>query len=315
MDGSGVLLSGGVGGARLAVGLAAVRPPGALAVVVNTADDFAPYGLAVSPDVDTVLYTLAGLVNEETGWGIAGDTAEVMTALRGLGDNAWFHLGDRDLATHLVRTGWIAAGVRPTEAARRLSEALGVGSIVLPATDDAVQTVMQTLDGDMAFQEWFVRARCEPPALGLRYEGAAAARPTPEVLSALSGAAWVVIGPSNPYLSIGPMLALPGFMEALSATRAPVVAVTPIIGGRAVKGPAARMLTDMAGEASPTAVAAMYRLFLDGMVIDAMDAGEATRIEDHGIRVHVCDTLMTGSAERARLAAEVLAFAERLSSG
>ncbi len=312
--GGGLLLSGGVGGARLAAGLAAIGPPERLTVVVNTADDFEPYGLRVSPDLDTVLYTLAGVVNEQTGWGVAGDTSAVMGALRDLGDDAWFHLSDRDVATHLVRTGWMTAGARPTEAARRLAEALGVRTRVLPATDAPVRTVIQTARGDMAFQEWFVRARCEPPAIGLRYEGAETARPTPEVLSALHDAAWIVVGPSNPYLSIGPMLALPGFVEALTVAEAPVVAVSPIIGGRAVKGPAGRMLTDMAGEASPTAIAQMYRLFLDGMVIDATDAEESDRIRAMGIEVHVCDTLMSGPPARARLAAEVVAFAERLAS-
>jgi len=307
-----VLLSGGVGGAKLADGLARILPPERLSVVVNTADDFEHYGLAISPDVDTVLYTLAGLANPATGWGIAGDTDRVMAALRALGDPAWFHLGDRDLATHLVRSAALAGGGRPTEVIGRLAAALGVGPRILPMSDDTVRTVVSTSAGDVDFQTWFVRQRCEPPATGLRLEGAGTARPSPEVLRALDAAEVVVLGPSNPYLSIGPILALAPVAERLAGGRAPVVALSPIIAGAAVKGPAARLLADLAGEASSLAVARRYARFLDGLLVDRADGQLAGPIEALGIAVRRTDALMRDAGDRMRLAAEALALAADL---
>lgn len=307
-----VALSGGVGGAKLVDGLAQRLPAAALTVIVNTADDFRRYGLAISPDVDTVLYTLAGLANPATGWGLAGDTDAVMTALRRLGEAAWFHLGDRDLATHLLRSGWLGEGVSPTEVTRRLSRLLGVTVEVLPMSDDPVATAIETAGGAVPFQEWFVRDRCRPPARAVHYTGIARARPAAAVTAALGRAALVVLGPSNPYLSLGPILALPGLREQLQGAPAPVVAVSPIVGGRALKGPAAEMLADLAGGASCLAVARLLRDVVDGLVIDRADAELAPAVGDLGIAVRVADTVMRSPADRCRLAMDVLAFGDSL---
>jgi LPPG:FO 2-phospho-L-lactate transferase len=334
-------LCGGVGGAKLAAGLARCLPAERLTVVANTGDDFRRYGLHVSPDIDTVLYTLAGCASRETGWGIAGDTASVMDAVRELAGavehQPWFHLGDRDLATHLLRTAWIAQGSSLTDVTRRLAKGYGVAADVLPMTDDATYvTFIETADGEMPFQEWFVRRRCEPPALGLRYgrsggsrgragtvagaerrqhdmaaddaPGEAAARPTDDVRRAVDDADVVVICPSNPYLSIGPILSLDGVREQLATLRAPVVAVSPIVGGRAIKGPAARMLRDLAAESSSTAVAGLYRDIVDGIVIDGVDAEQAGAIREMGIDAHVTHTIMTDDDSREQLASETLRF-------
>lgn len=317
-----VALAGGVGGAKLAdglsrvllpahsangeVGLAADRP---LAVVVNTADDFALYGLHISPDVDTVLYTLAGIANPATGWGIAGDTFATLEMLRRYGEDTWFLLGDRDFATHLLRTERLRQGWTPTAVTRALAEALGVRAAVLPMCDEPVATVVLTPDGELAFQEYFVRRRQADEVRGVRFDGIVEARVTPEVRQAIAQAEAIIFCPSNPIVSIGPILAVPGMREALAASRAPKVAVSPIVGGRALKGPADRMLVGLGHEASPVAVAALYRDLLDGMVIDRQDAALAGLVEGLGMRVLVTDTIMEDVAGRERLAREVLAFA------
>ena len=321
-----VLLCGGVGGAKLADGLAHLLAPGALTVIVNTGDDFRRYGLYISPDVDTVLYTLAGWANPATGWGVAGDTDQVVRSLRVLGDDPWFHLGDRDLATHLVRTGALADGATLTQVTARLADALGVGPAVgpgvtvLPMSDDRVQTVIETENGLVPFQEWFVRDRCEPPAKAVHRVGidgihgihgiddGGTARPTESVLAALAAADLVVLGPSNPYLSIGPILALPGIRALLRECRAPVVAVSPIVGGAALKGPAGAMLRDLAGESSSLAVARLYADFLTGIVIDDVDAALAAPIQSLGIAVNVAGIVMADVADRVRVAGETVAF-------
>jgi LPPG:FO 2-phospho-L-lactate transferase len=305
-------LSGGVGGAKLVDGLAHIASGAHITVVVNTADDFRRYGLHVSPDVDTVLYTLAGWANAGTGWGIAGDTDTVLQALRALGDDPWFRLMDRDLATHLYRTQVIADGGTLTEATLELSRALGVEVAVLPMTDDPVATRIRAGNGWIAFQDWYVRQHCEPPAEAIDYVGADGAAPSHRVTAALKGADVLIIGPSNPYLSVLPILSLAGVSELISACRVPVVAVSPIIGGNAVKGPAAEMLTAMAGESSARAVAEVYGGLLDGLVIDSADAGQRAAIQRGGTAVHVADILMRCPADRPRLAGEVLSFAESL---
>jgi LPPG:FO 2-phospho-L-lactate transferase len=307
-----VALCGGVGGAKLAAGLARVVPGRDLAVIVNTADDFRPYGLYVSPDVDTVLYTLAGLANPVTGWGLLDDTANVMTAVRVLGEAPWFHLGDRDLATHLVRTGWLAEGLSFTEVTARLAARLGVSCRILPMSDDPVATVIGTSDGEIAFQEWFARRHCEPPALSVRYEGVAGARATDAVRAVIDEANVIVIAPSNPYLSIGPILALDGVRDAVRRSPAPVVAVSPIVGGRALKGPASQMLTTIAGEATTAAVARLYADILDGLVVDLADALDADEAIVSSTAVLVTDIVMEVDGDRARLARETLDFAHGL---
>lgn len=307
-----VALSGGVGGARLADGLARVLPPDRLTVIVNTGDDFRHYGLYVAPDIDTVLYTLSSRANPSTGWGLAGDSDAVMRALRALGDDAWFHLGDQDLATHLLRSAALADGQTATTITRRLAATLGVGPSILPATDDPLATLIQTDSGELDFQTWFVRQRCQPEASGLRYAGAEAARPTPEVLAALAAADVIVVGPSNPYLSLGPILALPGFRAALRSAAGVKVAVSPLVGGQAVKGPAADMLRRLAGHSGNPQVAEHYADFLQGLVIDRTDAADARALRSLGLTVHATDILIPDRPARQRLATEVLAFAQTL---
>ena len=309
-----VALSGGVGGARLADGLARRLPAERLTIVVNTADDFRRYGLHISPDVDTVLYTLAGRANPATGWGLAGDSDQVMRALIELGDDAWFQLGDRDLATHLARTAALAEGLSLTTFTYRLAAALGVGPAVLPMSDEPVATIITTAEGDRDFQTWFVRQRCQPEAVALRYAGAAAARPTAAVLRALAKAQVVVVGPSNPFLSIGPMLALDGFRVALAASPATKVAVSPVIAGQALKGPATEMLRRLAGGSGALDVARLYAGLLDGFVVDTADAAQVPPIEALGMKVLATDIRIPEPADRARLAAETLAFAGHLAA-
>jgi len=307
-----VELAGGVGGAKLADGLAQLEAVD-LTVVVNTGDDLELHGLSIWPDHDTVAYTLAGLDDEVRGWGLRDESWTVMDRLAGLGDPPWFRLGDRDLATHLWRTDRLRAGTRPTEVALALAEAMGIGSRILPMADEPVRTEVRTDDGWLEFQEYFVHRHQVPEVHEVRFRGIDAARPTPEVLAALDGAEIIVIAPSNPIVSVGPILALPGMVEALAAARArgvPVVAVSGIIGGKALKGPADRMLTSLGRESSALGVATGYRELIDALLIDSVDADEAGAIAALGIRPVVTDTIMGDDAGRARVAAEVIAAAE-----
>lgn len=312
-------LAGGVGGAKLAHGLQAALPdPRRLLTVVNTGDDFEHLGLSVSPDLDTVTYTLSGRANPETGWGVAGETWGFMEALAALGGPDWFRLGDRDLATHVERTRRLRAGESLSRVAAELCARLGAPSRVAPMSDDPVRTVVETAgEGELAFQEYFVRRACEPAVTGLRFDGAAAARPSAAFEAALADPqlAAVVVCPSNPYLSVDPILALPGVREQLARCPAPVVAVSPIVGGRAIKGPAAKIMAELGVEASAAAVAARYRDFLDGFVLDEADRALARAVErDAGVRVLVEATVMRTGEDRARLAAAVLAFGRGLDS-
>jgi LPPG:FO 2-phospho-L-lactate transferase len=307
------LLAGGVGGAKLAYGLAARLGP-QLTVVVNTADDLERHGLVIWPDHDTVLYTLAGLDDRERGWGIRDETWTTIDQLERLGEETWFRLGDRDLATHLVRTERLRRGERPTDVAAALRQALGVDSTILPMTDDEVRTEVLTDDGWLEFQEYFVHRHQQPDVADVRFRGIGAATATPEVESALRAAATVVIAPSNPVVSIGPILALPGILRAISAARGrgvPVVAVSPIVGGRALRGPADRMLVSLGGEASAVEVARRYAELVDVLVIDQADADLAPRVAEVGPAAHVTDTVMVGDDARVRLADEVLGAADR----
>ena len=305
-----VLLVGGVGGAKLAYGLAQVLPPGQLSIVVNTADDFELHGLHISPDVDTVMYTLAGLANPETGWGIGGDTFVAKTALARLGQPDWFLLGDQDLATHVTRTALLRQGHTLTEVTAHLCHQLGVEHPLLPMTDAPVATVVETRDGDLAFQEYFVRRRWQPVVTGLRYQGADQAVPGAAVVEALEKATLIVFGPSNPLLSIDPLLAVPGLRRRIAASPAPRVAVSPIIGGQAVKGPAAKIMSELGMQVSPVGVAAHYGDLLTGILLDEEDRTLRERLEDMGLRVAVRPTLMTTPGEKVALAKALLSWAE-----
>jgi LPPG:FO 2-phospho-L-lactate transferase len=301
-------LAGGVGGAKLAAGLEAALPPRDLSVVVNTADDFDLWGLRVCPDLDTVMYTLAGIANPETGWGMRDETFEALKMLARYGENAWFRLGDKDLATHLLRTARLRAGEPLTGVTADLSRTLGVESSLLPMCDEPVATVLDTPDGPLEFQEYFVRRRQRDEVLGMRLRGIGDARPTDAVLGAIATAELVVFCPSNPVVSIGPILAVPGMRDALMSSRAPKVAVSPIVGGRALKGPADRMLASLGHEVSAAGVARMYEGLVGGMVIDRVDEGEGSRIEALGMRVLATDAIMRDAPGRTRLAREVVEF-------
>lgn len=307
-----VALAGGVGGAKLAHGLQQRLGPGELSVVVNTGDDVERHGLLVCPDHDTVLYTLAGIANRELGWGIQGETWNVMDQLDRLGDETWFRLGDRDIATHLYRHARLRSGARLTEVALELGAALRVPSAILPMTDAPVRTHVLTDAGWLEFQEYFVRERQQPTVRDVRFDGVASARPTPEVEAALEAAELVVVCPSNPIVSIGPILAVPGMLEALGAVRSrgvPIVAVSGIVAGHALKGPADRMLAGLGEEVSALGVARRYRELATIFVLDALDAALAPEVEALALRAIVADTIMADDAGRARLAAAVLALA------
>lgn len=310
-----VALAGGVGGAKLAHGLAR-RDAEGLAVIVNTGDDFRHLGLAVSPDIDTVLYTLAGLANRAQGWGLEGESWAFMDQIRRLGGADWFNLGDRDLALHVLRTVRLAAGERLTDIVASFAARLGIASAVLPMTDSPVPTIVATPGGPLPFQDYFVRLRCDVPVTGFAFEGIAGARPTPEVAAALASPVLeaVILCPSNPYVSIDPILSVPGLRGLVKASGVPVVAVSPIIGGAAIKGPAAKMMRELGHAASARAVAAHYAGFIDGLVIDGADAGEAGAIRGLGMEVLVTDALMRDDDDRLRLARETVAFAADLAA-
>jgi LPPG:FO 2-phospho-L-lactate transferase len=306
-----VELAGGVGGARLADGLQAVVGRD-LTVVVNTGDDLERHGLAIWPDHDTVAYTLAGLDDEERGWGLAGETWTVIDTLAARGEDAWFRLGDRDIATHLVRTERLGRGERPTEVARALGASLGVAATVLPMTDDEVRTEVRTPEGWLEFQEYFVHRGQQPEVLEVRFRGIDGACVTPEARAAIDAADVIVIAPSNPIVSTGPILALPGVREALGGAArrgTPIVAVSGIVGGRALRGPADRMLATLGHEPTALGVARIYQGVAGRFVLDRVDEALASDVEALGMRTLVTDTIMTDDAARTRLAAEVLAFA------
>jgi LPPG:FO 2-phospho-L-lactate transferase len=303
-----VLLAGGVGGAKLAHGLQE-QLGSRLVVVVNTADDVERHGLLVSPDHDTVMYTLAGLDNREWGWGLAGETFAAAGMLERYGEETWFRLGDRDLATHIVRTSRLRRGDRPTEIARDLQHALGVRAVVLPMSDEPVRTQVLTDDGWLDFQDYFVRLHQGPEVREVRFDGIEEARSTPEVDAALEAAEAIVIAPSNPFVSVGPILAVAGIEAGLQTARsrgAPVVAVSGIVGGVTLKGPADRMLASLGHEASALGVARQYTGIADVFVLDRLDQALEPDIRALGLRTLVTDTMMAGDAGRARLAAEVL---------
>jgi LPPG:FO 2-phospho-L-lactate transferase len=300
-----VALCGGVGGAKLADGLAQILPPDALRLVVNVGDDFTHVSLAISPDLDTVLYTLAGVAHPGQGWGRDAETFYVLDEVRQLGGPDWFLLGDKDIALHLLRRSMMEDGATLTEAMRGLSARLGVTVPILPVTDDPLRTMIETDEGVLPFQTYFVRRRCAPVARGCRFEGAETARLSAAVAHALHDPALtgVILCPSNPYLSIAPILAVPGMRETLRALDVPVIAVSPIIGGQAIKGPAAKMMRELGIDPSAQAIADIYADFVDTVLIDEEDAALA----DNDARLLVAQTVMRTREDRAELARACLA--------
>ncbi len=309
-----VALSGGIGGAKLVLGLSRVVPAGDLVVIANTGDDFEHLGLSISPDLDTVMYALAGLDDRRRGWGRRAETWSFMAALRALGGETWFQLGDGDLATHVERTRRRAAGETLSAVTADFCRRLGITTRLLPMSDDPVRTRLRTNEGWLDFQDYFVRQRCAPAVLELAYQGVAGARAHPDALAALADPRLraVVISPSNPFLSIEPILAVPGLRAAIAQSAAPVVAVSPIIGGRAVKGPTAKMMAELGLPVGAVAVAGRYRDLLDGYVLDRADADQASDAAGLGMAVTVAHTLMSTLAEREALALRVLATADAL---
>jgi LPPG:FO 2-phospho-L-lactate transferase len=309
-----VALCGGVGAARMLSGLVRVVSPGDIAAVVNVGDDMVLHGLHISPDIDTVTYTLAGMDNRDTGWGVAGETWNVLAELTSIGGEDWFALGDRDLATHLFRTGRLQAGeplgaVTATLAARR-----GIAVRLIPVTDDPLRTRL-TLDEtstlgpagtEVSFQDYFVRLRHAVAVRAVRFEGAESARPGPGVLEALEGADGIVVCPSNPIVSIGPLLAVPGVRQAVTARRDAVVAVSPIVAGAALKGPADRLMLELGTEPSVVGVARLYAPWVGTLVIDRADASRVAEVEAEGVRCVVADTVMSSPDKAAALARSVL---------
>ncbi len=310
-------LSGGVGGAKLALGLSRAVPAHRLAVVCNTGDDFQHLGLTICPDLDTVTYTLAGRNNTHQGWGLADESWQVMAALKDLGGPDWFNLGDRDLATHLYRSELLSRGLPLSAVSAKLCAALGVAPRVLPMSDDRVSTRVLTDSGELSFQHYFVREQCRPRVLGFRFVGSDSARPHPDLVRLLTapdlGA--VVLCPSNPYVSIDPILSLPGVRALLRNCPAPVIAVSPIVGGRALKGPAAKMMGELGVDCSALAVAEYYRDIVDGFVLDTLDGEHVSAVADLGLVAVVANTVMVSLDDRLQLARAVLALAGQLAGG
>lgn len=304
-------LSGGVGGARLAAGLARVLPADALTIAVNVGDDFEHLGLPICPDLDTVLYTLAGVVNAEHGWGRADETWHTLDELRALGGESWFLLGDRDIALHLLRRQLLSQGASLSEAMQTIAQRLGVATRIVPVTDAPLRTRVHTVaDGVLGFQDYFVRRRCAPEIRSLDFEGASTARPSPGLVEALEDPALrgVILCPSNPYLSVAPMLAVSGLRERLRALRVPVIAVSPIVGGQAIKGPTAKIMRELGVEPTATVIADLYADFVDRIVVDECDA---VRVAGDP-RFAVARTVMRDDEARAALARACLALLEAL---
>jgi LPPG:FO 2-phospho-L-lactate transferase len=296
------VLSGGVGGARFLRGLVDAVDPAKVTAIVNVGDDLEVLGLSVSPDLDSVLYALAGLSDEERGWGRADETWNALAAVETLGGEAWFRLGDRDLGLHLVRTQARRDGTPLSAVTARLTAALGIQAAILPATDESLRTWLDTPNGSFPFQQWFVARAHRDPVDRVRHEGAADARPAPGVLDALHEADLILIAPSNPFVSIGPILAVERIRSALERRRIPCVAVSPLIGGQAVKGPAAKMLQRLQGGTSPAHLAQCYPGLIDALVIDEADADHTGALSAVGVRPVVTNTLMRDAASRRRLA-------------
>ena len=302
-------ITGGVGGAKLALGLAQRLRPDEVLFAVNTGDDFTHLGFEIAPDLDTLTYTLSGLANPELGWGRGDETWHFMDTLEQLGGETWFRLGDRDLALHARRTALLASGASRTEAARAISRSLGIEFDIAPMSNDPVRTEVHTADGTLAFQHYFVRERCAPSVTGFSFAGIESARPNPLILDFIDQATGIVICPSNPFVSVDPMLSLPGLRARLRAASAPVVAVSPIVGGQAIKGPTAKMMAELKIPATAAQVAAHYGDLLDGFVLDEQDRALDGTL---GTSTIVAQTVMLSLADRVALADTVLDFVETL---
>jgi LPPG:FO 2-phospho-L-lactate transferase len=309
-----VALAGGVGGARFAVGLAQVLKPKDLTIIVNTGDDFEHLGLAISPDLDTVMYTLAGVSNPATGWGRAGETWSFMAELKRLGGEDWFSIGDKDLAVHAVRTAALRRGKSLSEVTRLLYRRFEIRHAVVPMSDTPVRTRVRTGRGELDFQDYFVRLKCEPKVKGFRFDGARRARLPDSLGRILRGREIraLLIAPSNPFVSVAPILSVPALRRWLDKRNFPVIAVSPIVGGAALKGPAAKMMRELGLPVSALGVARHYGALVDGWVIDRVDGKLRPAIEREGRRVLIADTIMKNRARSARLAGEVIAFARTL---
>lgn len=305
-----VALAGGVGGAKMADGLAQVLPAADLTVVVNTGDDFEHFGLSISPDLDTVCYTLAGLANPATGWGRVGETQNALHSVDVLGGPTWFWLGDRDLGTHLERTRRLKAGHPLSAITADFCRSWGVLTRVLPMSDQPVRTIVDTDEGELPFQEYFVARACEPRVRGFRFDGIESAQPAPGLLDAIAAADLVMICPSNPWVSVAPILVVPGIRDAIA--KKTTVAISPIIGGKALKGPAAKMFSELGIEPSALAVAQYYKGLIRGFVFDEVDSGHSTAIGELGIMPFATATIMQDRADRARLAGQVIEFGRGL---
>jgi LPPG:FO 2-phospho-L-lactate transferase len=301
-----VVLAGGIGAAKFLEGLVAVMPPEEVTVIANTGDDACFHGLHVSPDMDTVMYTLAGWVDRGRGWGIAGDTFHCLEALQGLGAATWFQLGDRDLATHLYRTRRLRQGATLADVTRELCQAAGVRCRIVPMSNDPAPTRLRTSAGMLSFQEYFVKLRQEPEVLEVDLAAAERSAAAPGVVQSVMEAAGVIVAPSNPLISIGPILAVRGVREALRQTRAPLAAISPIVGGKALKGPADRMLTSLGLGASASAVAELYRDFADVFVLDQQDVHLQPEVESKGMTAVVTQTIMATSEAKQQLARTAL---------
>ena len=301
-------LAGGVGASKLLLGLYEVTDPQTLTIIVNTGDDIVLHGLKISPDLDIVTYTLAGIVDPVKGWGIRGETFHVLERLAVLGRANWFNLGDRDLATHIDRTAKLAEGRTLAEATDSIRTALGVQSRILPMSNQPVPTIIDSSEGRLHFQEYLVKRHAEPNVRGIQFDGVESSRPAPEVLEAVGSAGRIVVCPSNPLISIGPILAVPGLRDALRARRNDIIAVCPIVGGKSLKGPSDKMLVQMGHEATASGVAKLYADFVGTLVIDPQDAPQAEAIRALGLQVAIVPTVMKTRAQKRKLAKALLAL-------
>jgi LPPG:FO 2-phospho-L-lactate transferase len=310
-----VALAGGIGASKLLLGFNLVMDPRELMVVVNTGDDIVMHGLSISPDLDIVTYTLAGLVNPDTGWGFRDETFRALEQLAVYGRPQWFHLGDRDLATHIHRTAMLRAGARLSEVATSIREALGVQAGILPMSDQPVPTIIETDEGRLHFQEYLVQRRAEPTVRAISFDGIERAHPAPGVLEGLERASSIVICPSNPLISIGPILEIPGVKETLRKRRTRVVAISPIVGGRSLKGPSDQMLAQLGHDVSALGVARMYQDICGTFVIDPVDSAQSSAIESLGMEVVIHPTVMRKVEDKELLARRVVQFAEKQKAG
>jgi LPPG:FO 2-phospho-L-lactate transferase len=308
-----VALAGGVGGAKLALGLAGVLPADELTIAVNTADDFEHLGLYICPDLDTVMYTLGDLANPETGWGRRDETWNVLDAIGKVGGETWFRLGDKDLATHIERTRRLRAGETLSSIIADFAQRFGIAPAIVPMCDEPVRTVVKTDDGDLAFQDWFVRLHCEPVVRSVRFAGVETAKPHP-ALRSFDGLRGVVFCPSNPFVSVAPILSVPDVRVALQRAKVPRIAVTPIVGGQAIKGPAAKMLAELGHDVSALGVAKYYQRLVDGFILDVQDAALKPEIEHLGLKVKLADTMMHDASDKRRVAEATIEFMDEIAA-